>query len=447
MTAPSITPATGAHAASTGAAKATRHHSFAPQWTRELAAAGGEAAEPSATTTKDAINGRLAAPNAARTDTVSGTSVLSTANPSQHEHRAAAAPAQTGPRGTDVHKHKDASNTGAAAMVSMALSAAPVMNGKTSAARDVSGAPRKLSAESEEGARQPAEDAPAAVQASQTPGGVNQPSATGPAKPSARTGETFNTVETSSVPFTPPPATFSTASLVAGNLNAVRAPSVANATPVQAVPAVQAVQQSDAKPKQEAALPLAKFFAGVTAPASPAPQAGVNGSAATLAAMPATEAAIAMTGTQAAPPANAPMASSAGDTVPPTPSALAATILAMQKNGESSAVLHLAPAGLGTLTVHVSLAAGALVNVQFLPATPQAAHIINNNLDDLRQAMTAAGLSPGQAFVGTGDGQSGGGFGNSQQPRQGRDYAEPQAAPKNASTVSEPTPAGLSTYA
>ncbi|MBW4024864.1 MAG: flagellar hook-length control protein FliK [Proteobacteria bacterium] len=93
---------------------------------------------------------------------------------------------------------------------------------------------------------------------------------------------------------------------------------------------------------------------------------------------------------------------------PATPNALAASVLAMYRNGQSSLLLRLDPPGLGTISVHVALGGNADVNVVFVPALPQTAHLLQAGMGDLRQAMTAAGLSLGQTQIGGG---GAGGFG------------------------------------
>jgi flagellar hook-length control protein FliK len=111
--------------------------------------------------------------------------------------------------------------------------------------------------------------------------------------------------------------------------------------------------------------------------------------------------------------------SPAGAPVPATPSALAAAVLAMQKAGDHRAILSLDPAGLGSMTVHVSIGQGSQVNVQFVPSLPQTAHLLTSHLDDLRQAMTEAGISLGQTSVGSDGGNASGNGGGqfSQAPR------------------------------
>jgi flagellar hook-length control protein FliK len=89
--------------------------------------------------------------------------------------------------------------------------------------------------------------------------------------------------------------------------------------------------------------------------------------------------------------------------------------------------------------VHVALGPSAQVNVSFLPATSQAAQILNAGMDGLRQAMAASGLTLGQANVG---GQGGGQAGHQTQPR-----AE-TFVPQQQNSGAESTAAdGVSAYA
>jgi flagellar hook-length control protein FliK len=75
-------------------------------------------------------------------------------------------------------------------------------------------------------------------------------------------------------------------------------------------------------------------------------------------------------------------------------------------------MLRLDPPGLGSLSIH--LAAGQNgVNVLFVPSVPQTGQLLLQNMDGLRSAMQASGLSLGQAQVGGGGGQNPG----NQQPR------------------------------
>lgn len=88
--------------------------------------------------------------------------------------------------------------------------------------------------------------------------------------------------------------------------------------------------------------------------------------------------------------------------IPATATALAASVVAMTQSGQSTTVLHLDPASLGALSVHIALTAGATVNVVFVPSVPQTAQLIHSALPDLHHAMTSAGLSLGEAQVGGG---------------------------------------------
>ncbi len=115
--------------------------------------------------------------------------------------------------------------------------------------------------------------------------------------------------------------------------------------------------------------------------------------------------------------ADAPVARAAApapvqDNVAATPAALAASITAMHRNGQTSAMLRLDPPGLGTLSVHIALGAdqgsgGGQVNLLLLPAIAQTGQILNGGIDGLRQALAAAGLTLGQAQIGHGGGQNG----------------------------------------
>ncbi len=95
-----------------------------------------------------------------------------------------------------------------------------------------------------------------------------------------------------------------------------------------------------------------------------------------------------------------------------TPDAMAASIVAMYRSGQSSLVLRLDPPGLGSVSVHVAIGSNADVNVLFVPAVAQTAHLLQTGLGDLRQAMATSGLTLGQAQIGggaSGGGTSGGG--------------------------------------
>jgi flagellar hook-length control protein FliK len=83
----------------------------------------------------------------------------------------------------------------------------------------------------------------------------------------------------------------------------------------------------------------------------------------------------------------------------------------MYRSGQSSLVLRLDPPGLGAVSVHLALGGNADVNVLFVPAVAQTAHLLQTSLPDLRQAMATSGLTLGQAQIG--GGASGGGGGTS----------------------------------
>jgi flagellar hook-length control protein FliK len=104
---------------------------------------------------------------------------------------------------------------------------------------------------------------------------------------------------------------------------------------------------------------------------------------------------------------------------PATPDAMAASIVAMYRSGQSSLVLRLDPPGLGTVSVHLALGGNADVNVLFVPAVAQTAHLLQTGLGDLRQAMAASGLTLGQAMIG-GGGAGGGSAGGGTSANQGR---------------------------
>jgi len=118
-----------------------------------------------------------------------------------------------------------------------------------------------------------------------------------------------------------------------------------------------------------------------------------------------------------------------------TPAALAASITAMHRNGQTSALLRLDPPGLGTLSIHLALgheeSGGAgQVNLLMVPAVTQTAQLLNSGIDSLRQALAAAGLSLGQAQIGQG-GQGG------QNPVPDRQPASNRTAPSAPSSVTE----------
>jgi len=431
MTAPPITSATGAHTGHTGTKASARHRVSVQEWSHEVAAASVPGAP--ATKLPDEANKNLK-PGHAKASTRSGSA--STTNPAQNAHRSGAAMPASGSR--PGHHQNGDSPSGAAAMVNLALAAAPVLDAKTSAGNTKTempshnAAPRQSNPETFLGAATPAGSGPAPGQNSNPLTGAKNPSTASAPKPSLPTNGQFNTAKTPSPSGPPPvPATPST------NTNPNR-----NFSPATAAPP-EAARNTVANAKQAYAMASAKSLVAA-APQSTAPQAPSNQPPATPPSTMPAAGPIAMPSPQTTQPAN-PAALPAGQTVPATPSALAATIVAMQKNGDSTTTLHLNPAGLGQLTVHVSMAEGSHINVQFLPATPQAAHILNNNLDDLRQAMTAAGLSPGQTFVG-GDNQNNG-SGNNPPPQQGRQYSQTRAAPTDSTSPNETTQTGFSAYA
>jgi len=104
----------------------------------------------------------------------------------------------------------------------------------------------------------------------------------------------------------------------------------------------------------------------------------------------------------------------------------------MQKAGDHGTILSLDPAGLGAMTVHVSIGQAAQVNVQFVPSLPQTAHLLTAHLDDLRQNMAEAGLALGQASVRSDAGSAGG---------HGRTFS--QDSRPSAASRPTPTPAAL----
>lgn len=125
--------------------------------------------------------------------------------------------------------------------------------------------------------------------------------------------------------------------------------------------------------------------------------------------------------------------------IPPTPAALAATVVAMTGSGHSSTVLRLAPPDLGTLSIHVAYAADASVNLVFVPSTAQTAQLLSGGMDGLRHAMATAGLTLGQAQIGGGAGDgyaAGGGSGGFSGQRQ-------SAGGHARETVAGPAPATM----
>ncbi len=110
--------------------------------------------------------------------------------------------------------------------------------------------------------------------------------------------------------------------------------------------------------------------------------------------------------------------------VPATPTALAATILALSRSGHPSAVLRLDPPELGSLSVHVTLAGESSVNLVFVTSTPQATQLLSSTMSDLGQAMTNVGMTLGHTHVG-GD-QAGGSTAGS--GGRGEDHAGAQGS-------------------
>jgi flagellar hook-length control protein FliK len=121
-------------------------------------------------------------------------------------------------------------------------------------------------------------------------------------------------------------------------------------------------------------------------------------------------------GAAAASTATAPNTPVASGATPATPDALAASIVAMYRNGQPSLLLHLDPPGLGALSVHVAMGGNADVNLLFVPTVAQTAHLLHGGLGDLRQAMAASGLTLGQAQVGGGGTGGGGDRGQTRNP-------------------------------
>jgi flagellar hook-length control protein FliK len=125
---------------------------------------------------------------------------------------------------------------------------------------------------------------------------------------------------------------------------------------------------------------------------------------------------------------------------PATPSALAASVVAMCRTGQSSLVLRLDPPGLGTLSVHVAMGSNAEVNVLFVPAVAQTAHLIHGALSDLRDAMATSGLTLGQAQIGGGSSSgSGSSSGGGNAGSQSRNAAAPAAGTVTPMRAPEPS--------
>ncbi|MCB8874914.1 flagellar hook-length control protein FliK [Acidisoma silvae] len=104
-------------------------------------------------------------------------------------------------------------------------------------------------------------------------------------------------------------------------------------------------------------------------------------------------------------PAKAPIPSGSDTSFLPA-SALPAAVVTVARSGHASAVLRLDPPGLGSLSIHVTHASDATVNLVFLPSNAQTAQILTDSMDHLRQAMAGAGLSLGQAQIDHGSAQS-----------------------------------------
>jgi flagellar hook-length control protein FliK len=123
---------------------------------------------------------------------------------------------------------------------------------------------------------------------------------------------------------------------------------------------------------------------------------------------------------------------------PATPDAMAASIVAMYRSGQSSLVLRLDPPGLGTVSVHLALGGNAVVNVLFVPAVAQTSHLLQSGLGDLRQAMAASGLTLGQAQIG--GGASGGAGGGASAGNPGTQPGASSRIAVAVATPSEPAP-------
>lgn len=148
-------------------------------------------------------------------------------------------------------------------------------------------------------------------------------------------------------------------------------------------------------------------------------------------------------------PAVATVADSEG--IAATPAALAASITAMHRNGQTSATLRLDPPGLGTLSIHLALGhaetgGAGHVNLLMVPAVTQTAQLLNSGIDSLRQALAAAGLTLGQAQIGQGsqDGGQGGQNGAPDPQRSGNGPAVTTATPVTEVATNSP---GVRAYA
>ncbi len=213
-----------------------------------------------------------------------------------------------------------------------------------------------------------------------------------------------------------------------------------SSSPRAVLPAATDAHASASQPALVASAALLKTADNKTVPVAPsvpqpaaavslhttvAPSAGIG------AALPVNGASTAGAAVVSAPlSAQSPLAAARGDAVAATPSGLAASISAMHQSGQMSALLRLDPPGLGALSVHIGVGHGAQVNVQFIPTMPHAAQLLTHGMDDLRQAMSAAGLTLGQAQVGGGSPGTGGG-GNDQR-RQPSAVSDQAAASRTA---------------
>lgn len=455
MTAAPILPPAGGHVGSHGATVAAGDKVSAAQWSAALAQAGAAAPAP-----RPDVRFRGVAAGQ-KTHTLVAAKSASTESSPEHTHGARHADAQPASAGSQGHHRKDDATGGAVAIMNAAVIAAPVADGKTVAARDTAktdtsrhDAPASPSSGKAMDSGRPEEAPPAttaATMAATNPDtaqgndgrvGEDRKSDDGVMKPSFPGGGNPVTAETSNAVSILPPAKPVAARVAEFVARPDETASARSAAPPQPV--------ADMKNYDFAAPKKLSGAAGASAPGDAAaqgetkPPAAVPPSTASVA-----DATVPGMGAPEAQPPGPPAPFSAGAPVPATPSALAAAVVAMHKSGDASTILRLDPAGLGALTIHVSIGDGARINVQFTPAVAQTAHIINSNLDDLRQAMTAAGLSLGQSFVSTGGGQTGGGSGDNRQAPQGRQYGETRAEQPDSSAASELNhPAGMvSAYA
>jgi flagellar hook-length control protein FliK len=196
----------------------------------------------------------------------------------------------------------------------------------------------------------------------------------------------------------------------------------------QSVPSVTAIAtttSADAKTTATSSLNLNIIAATQTGALSVATQTGVGASPA-ASPPPATGAGIStLVATNSSPTATPTPAG----TVPTTLDAMAASVVAMYRSGQSSLVLRLDPPGLGAVSVHLALGSNANVNVLFVPTVAQTAHLLQTGLNDLRQAMAASGLTLGQAQIGGGaSGGNGGGHSETRQETTSRPAATATAS-------------------